>query len=267
MGTGFSLDPNEHRAAASVIEGYGSMQQDHGTALASATSTPLSSSNSGIAGAISQIATGTVQKIVTDVTSTTKGFADDTAKGLRAQANKVEQLETDLASHAKSILSDPQSSLLGGLTNTTSPLTSSSYAGTGMSTTFGSPLTSNSPLAEGELGEVNPSTTARGESNLSAAGAGVLGEEASAQESSMMPLQQMRTGTGAAGTTEERGQRPDYLKSKTEITDTEGDRTKAAIHAHQKECGTAPIPLSPSQLVCAKCGSILQLDDSQALAS
>ncbi len=267
MGTGFSLDPNEHRAAASVIEGYGSIQQDHGTALASATSTPLSSSNSGIAGAISQIATGTLQKIVTDVTSTTKGFANDTAKGLRAQADKVEQLETNLASHAKSILSDPQSSLLGGLTNMTSPLTSSSYAGTGMSTTFGSPLTSSSPLTEGSLSEGNPSTTAPGESSLSATGAGVLGEEASAQESSMMPLGQMRTGTGAASSAEERGQRPGYLKSKTEITDTEGDRTKAAIHAHQKECGTAPIPLSPSQLVCAKCGSILQLDDTQALAS
>jgi hypothetical protein len=267
MGTGFSLDPSEHRAAASVIEGYGSIQQDHGTALASATSTPLSSSNSGIAGAISQIATGTLQKIVTDVTSTTKGFADDTAKGLRAQADKVEQLETDLASHAKSILSDPQSSLPSGLTNMTSPLTSSSYASTGMSTTFGSPLTSSSPLAEGELGEGEPGTTALGESSLSTAGAGVLGEEASAQESSMMPLQQMRTGSGAAGTTEERGRRPDYLKSKTEITDTEGDRTKAAICAHQKECGAAPIPLSPTQLVCAKCGSILQLDDTQALAS
>ena len=257
MGTGFSLDPNEHRAAAGVIEGYGSIQQDHGTALASATSTPLSSSGSGIAGAISQIATGTLQKIVTDVTSTTKGFADDTAKGLRAQADKVEQLETDLAGHAKSILSDPQSSLPVGLTNMTSPLTPSSYAGTGMPTTFGSPLTSNSPLTEGALGE----------GNLSAAGAGVLGEEASAQESSMLPLGQMRTGTGAASSAEERGQRPNYLKSKTEIADPEGDRTKAAINAHVKECGTAPIPLSSTQLVCAKCGSILQLDATQALAS
>ena len=257
MGTGFSLDPSEHRAAASVIEGYGSMQQDHGTALASATSTPLSSSGSGIAGAISQIATGTLQKIVTDVTSTTKAFADDTAKGLRAQAAKVEQLETDLASHAKSILSNPQSSLPVGLTNMTSPLTSSSYAGTGTSTTFGSPLTSTSPLIEGSLSE----------RNLSAAGAGVIGEEAAAQESSMMPLGQMRTGTAAASAAEERGQRPAYLKSKTEITDPEGDRTKAAINAHQKECGTAPIPLSKSQLVCAKGGSILQLDDTQALAS
>ena len=262
MGTGFSLDPSEHRAAASVIEGYGSMQQDHGTATASATSTPLSSSNSGIAGAISQIATGTLQKIVTDVTSTTKGFADDTAKGLRAQANKVEQLETDLASHANSILSNPQSSLPSSITNMTSPLTSSSYAGSAMSTTFGSPLTSTSPLTEGSL-----STTTPGESNLSATRAGLISEEASAQESSMMPLGQMRTGTSAANSAEERGQRPAYLKSKTEITDTEGDRTKAAITAHQKACGTAPIPLSPSQLVCAKCGSILQLDDTQALAS
>ena len=254
MGTGFSLDTNEHRAAAGVVEGYGEMQAEHGTTLASATSTPLSSSGVGIAGAISQIAQGTVQKIVTDVTSTTKGFADDTAKGLRTQADSMDQLETDLAGHARSILNGAPSSLPGGGYSGMATMASSpSYGNGGMPTTMSSPLTTDDPLGESPLGEA-----AAGESGL--AESGVIGAGSVGQESSMMPSGRMRGGAGA-DTSEERGKRPNYLKSK-ELTDD--DRAKAAIDKHLKECGAAPIPLSPSRLVCAKCGSILKVDDAQS---
>jgi hypothetical protein len=272
MGTGFSLDPSEYHAAANVIEGYGAMQADHGSALAAGTSTPLSSSGTGIAGAISLIAQGTVQKIVTDVTSTTKGFADDTAKGLRTQANAASQLETELAGNAKSILNGTQSSLLGSgyamgamsgmggmSTSLSSPL--SSYGTGGMSTSFSDPLATSTPLSEGSLSEGDAGASGAGESELS--GAGVI-EAEPAQESSAMPFGGMRSGGSAAGATEERGQRPGYLKSKTELSDKDGDRVKAVVDAHLKECGTAPIPLDPSRLVCAKCGSILTVDDAAA---
>ncbi|HWG27208.1 hypothetical protein [Actinospica sp.] len=276
MGTGFSLDPNEYHAAANVIEGYGAMQADHGATLSAGTSTPLSSSGTGISGAISQIAMGTVQKIVTDVTSTTKGFADDTAKGLRTQADNVSQLETELAGRSKSILSDAQSSLLGGgyamsgyamsglSSATSSPLTS--YGSGGMPGTFSSPMTS-APLSESSPGEADLSAPGSGESALS--GAGAVAQEES-QQASTVPFGQMHGSTGAAsaaGSAEERGQRPDYLKSKTELSDTGGDRVKAAIDGHLKECGMAPIPLGPSRLVCAKCGSMLEIDDAQALTA
>lgn len=245
MGTGFSVDPSEYRAAANVIEGYGAMQADHGTTLAAGTSTPLSGSGSGIGGAISKIAQGTLQKIVTDVTSTTKGFADDTATGLRMQADSVEQLETDLAGRAKSVLSDAQSPLLSG-----------GYPMGGMSTTLNSPMTMDAPL-----GGSGPSGAGR-------SGAGTIGQQVS-QDSSTPPFGQMRGGTGAAagaGTADERGQRPNYLKSKTELTRDDSDRARAAVDRHLQECGTAPIPLDPSRLVCAKCGSILEIDDVQAFS-
>ena len=284
MGTGFSLDPSEYHAAANVIEGYGAMQADHGSTLAAGTSTPLSSSGTGIAGAISQLAQGTVQKIVTDVTSTTKGFADDTAKGLRTQANAASQLETELAGNAKSILNGTQSSLLGSgyamsgmsgmsgvggvggvggmSTSLSSPL--SSYGTGGMSTSFSDPLATSTPLSEGSLGESDAGASGAGESELS--GAGVI-EAEPAQESSAMPFGGMRGGGSAAGATEERGQRPGYLKSKTELSDKDDARVKAVVDAHLKECGAAPIPLDPSRLVCAKCGSILTVDDAAALAA
>lgn len=256
MGTGFSLDPNEHRAAANVIEGYGAIQADHGATLAAGTSTPLSSSGSGIAGAIAQIAQGTVQKIVTDVTSTTKGFADDTAKGLRTQAASVEQLDTDLAGHYRSILNGAQSSPLlsggfpsGGMSSSlSSPL---GYSNGSMSSNMSSPLMTSTPLGASSLGEGGPSESGFGESSPS--GAMVVGQE-TPQESSMLP-QGMR-GAAGAGATEERGQRPGYLKSKT-------DPAKAAIDKHVQECGTAPIPLGRNQLVCAKCGSILEIGDAE----
>ena len=277
MGTGFSLDPNEYHAAANVIEGYGAIQAEHGATLSAGTSTPLSSSGTGISGAISQIAMGTVQKIVTDVTSTTKGFADDTAKGLRTQADNVSQLETELAGRSKSILSDAQSTLLGGsyamsgyamgaMSSASSP-SSTSYGSGGMPTTFGSPMTTSAPLSESSPSEAELSAPTSSEAALS--GAGAVAQEES-QQSAMMPFGQMHGSTGAAsaaGGAEERGQRPDYLKSKTELTDTGGDRVKAAIDAHLKECGMAPIPLSPSRLVCAKCGSMLEIEDAEALTA
>lgn len=257
MGTGFSVDTNEHRAAASVIEGYGEMQAEHGTALASGTSTPLSSSGTGIAGAISQIAQGTVQKIVTDVTSTTKGFADDTAKGLRTQADNVDQLETDLAGHAKSILNGADSSPLGGFTSSGMPGTGSSslmMSGGGES----SGMTSGPPATDVSMG-----ASPLGEAESSEAGVGGFGAAGvGAGEQEAMPSGAMRGGTGA-GTKEERGKRPGYLKSKDLVDD---DRTKAAIDEHLKECGAAPVPLSANRLVCAKCGGILKIEDAKAAA-
>lgn len=121
MGTGYTLDPDEYRAAADVIAGYGSTQADHGSALAAGTSTPLSSSGTGIGGAISMIAQGTVQKIVTDVTSTTQGFADDTAQGLRTQAAGADQLESEIAGHANTLLSGGELSLPGAALRAASP--------------------------------------------------------------------------------------------------------------------------------------------------
>ena len=273
MGTGFSLDPNEFRTAATVIEAYGADQADHGATLAAGTSTPLSSSGTGISGAISQIAQGTVQKIVTDVTSTTQGFANDTAKGLHMQADNAEQLETDLAGHAKSILGDMESSALGVGIGYSSAAQSSllggggsgAFAASSLSTTIGSPLTTgSSPLGGSSLGEGDLSEPGLGASSSS--GAVAVGQEES-QESSVMPAEGMRGGTSAAGSgnADERGQRPDYLKSKTELAQSDDDRTKAAIDKHLQECGVAPIPLSPSRLVCAKCDSILKVDEAQAV--
>lgn len=258
MGTGYSLDMNEHRAAADVIDGYGDIQAEHGSTLASATSTPLSSSGTGISGAISQIAQGTLQKIVTDVTSTTQGFARDTAQGLRTQADNAEKLETELAGNTKAILNDTPASLLGsgftggGLSSgfgSSSPLTS--YGSGGLSSMSATPLTGSTPLDEG--------SSAESESGL--AGAGIAAEEAPQESSTAMMSQPMRGGMGGAGSTEERGQRPDYLKSKTELSDKDGGKAKAAIDKHLKECGAAPIPLSADTLVCAKCGSILTIED------
>lgn len=279
MGTGFSLDPNEFRTAAGVIEGYGSDQAGHGATLAAGTSTPLSSSGSGISGAISQIAQATVQKIVTDVTSTTQGFANDTAKGLRAQADHAERLETDLAGHAKSLLSDTQASLLGGslMSVAQSSLlgggggggTGGAYGTSGMTTAVNSPLTTDSsPVGESSLGEGGLSSPGIGESGSSSGSVAVGQQEP--RESSVLPSEGMRGSTGAAagaGAADERGQRPDYLKSKTELSNSDDDRTKAAIDKHLQECGAAPIPLSPSRLVCAKCGSMLEIGDAQALTS
>ena len=278
MGTGFSLDPNEFRTAATVIEGYGADQADHGATLAAGTSTPLSSSGSGISGAISQIAQATVQKIVTDVTSTTQGFANDTAKGLRTQADNADQLETDLAGHAKTLLSDTQASLLGGSLMSVAQSSllggggggiGGGYGTSGMSTTVSSPLTTDSsPVGGSSLGESDLSSPGGSASGSSSSAVAVGQEEP--QESSVLPSEGMRSSTGAAagaGATDERGQRPDYLKSKTELSNGDGDRTKAAIDKHLQECGAAPIPLSPSRLVCAKCGSMLEIGDAQALTA
>jgi hypothetical protein len=276
MGTGFSMDPNEYHAAANVIEGYGSQQADNGAALAAGTSTPLSSSGTGIAGAISQIAQGTVQKIVTDVTSTTQGFANDTAKGLRTQASNMTQLESDLASRSNAILNGTQSSLLGGMSAisnmsamASSPLSSYSASGmTGM-TSMGSPMTTSAPQDESSLGEGAQTESGVSESGLTEAGAGAAaaGQEEAQQEAAMPFGGGMRGGAGAAaGAAEERGQRPDYLKSKTEVGGKSGDPVQAAIDKHLKECGAAPIPLGDNQLVCAKCGSILTVENPQALA-
>jgi hypothetical protein len=278
MGTGFSLDPNEFRTAATVIEGYGADQADHGTTLAAGTSTPLSSSGSGISGAISQIAQATVQKIVTDVTSTTQGFANDTAKGLRTQADNADQLETDLAGHAKSLLSDTQASLLGGSLMSVAQSSllgrggggGGGYPTSGMPTTVNSPLTTgSSPLGGSSLGESDLSSPGLSESGSSSGGAAAVGPQ-EPQESTVLPSEGMRGSTGAdagAGAADERGQRPDYLKSKTELSNGHDDRTKAAIDKHLQECGAAPIPLSPSRLVCAKCGSMLEIGDAQALTA
>lgn len=278
MGTGFSLDPNEFRTAATVIEGYGADQADHGATLASGTSTPLSSSGSGISGAISQIAQATVQKIVTDVTSTTQGFANDTAKGLRTQADNADQLETDLAGHAKSLLSDTQASLLGGSLMSVAQSSllggggggGGGYTASGMPTTMSSPLTTySSPLGGSSFGESDLGSPGLDGSGSSSGGALAVGQQ-EPQESSMLPSEGMRGSTGAAagaGAADERGQRPDYLKSKTELSNGDDDRTKAAIDKHLQECGAAPIPLSPSRLVCAKCGSMLEIGDAQALTA
>jgi hypothetical protein len=269
MGTGYSLDSNEYRSAATAIEGYGAQQADHGQALASGTSTPLSSTNTGIAGAISAIAQGTVQKIVTDVTSTTQGFANDTAKGLRTQAANADQLEADLVSHAKSILNDPQSAVFGSGGFTSSALSGS---GGGAMTSLGTgalssgslssgALSSNSAQDEEQLGEGS-----NAESEAGTAEAGVLGQEESQESATAMPMMGggMRGAAGAASSTEERGQRPGYLKSKTEITEKNEDRTKTAIAEHLKECGVAPIAIGPDRLVCAKCGSIVEVPSATA---
>ncbi|MBR7828515.1 hypothetical protein KDK95_19545 [Actinospica sp. MGRD01-02] len=76
----------------------------------------------------------------------------------------------------------------------------------------------------------------------------------------------MRGAGAGAGSEEERGRRPDYLKSDTEIADRHADRTKAAVAAHLDVCGASPLPLDQNRLVCAKCGSILKIDDAQAPA-
>ena len=269
MGTGFSMDSNEYRSAADVIEGYGAQQADHGSALAAGTSTPLSSSGTGIAGAISMIAQGTVQKIVTDVTSTTQGFANDTANGLRTQAAKADQLEADLVSHARSILSDPQAAVFGGgLTSGGGYSGAGAGAGAGGLTSYGGgvlssavggdPLQTGTPLSE----------ASDGESAAGATGAGVIGAEESQESAASMPFTQMRSGMGGAGAgaAEERGQRPDYLKTKTEITESGEDRAKKASAEHQKQCGTAPISIGGDRLVCAKCGSIIELEGADAEA-
>ncbi|HET9169480.1 MAG TPA: hypothetical protein VFN97_08585 [Actinospica sp.] len=257
------MDSNEYRSAADAIEGYGEQQADHGSALAAGTSTPLSGSNSGIAGAISMIAQGTVQKIVTDVTSTTQGFANDTAKGLRMQADKVDRLESDLVSHARSILNDPQGAVFGGgLTSgggysgaATSGFTG--YGGAMPATVSSNPLDTGAQLIE----------DSNGESAVSASEAGVIGQAESQESMSTMPFGQMRAGGAAgAGAAEERGRRPGYLKAKAESTD---DRAKKATAEHLKDCGMAPISIGQDRLVCAKCGSIIELGgaDAEALAA
>lgn len=274
MGTGFTLDPNEYRAAADVIEGYGATQADHGSALAAGTSNPLSSSGTGIGGAISTIAQGTVQKIVTDVTSTTKGFADDTAQGLRSQAAGADQLESDIAGHAKTLLdggelSLPSGGLSGGLSLGAGGLLPADAAGGGMSTSFGTPLTSGTALGQGSIETSDMSEFGTGRSSSSAAGAAAAAEQEESQQSAAQPFGQMRgAGRGAgAGAAEERGQRPDYLKSKTGVTQGEDKRVQEASAKHLKECGMAPIPFGADRLVCAKCGSILELGGAEALTS
>lgn len=290
MGTGFSLDPNEYRAAADVIQGYGSAQADNGATLAAGTSTPLSSSGTGIAGAISTIAQGTVQKIVTDVTSTTQGFANDTAAGLRTQAAGAEQLETDIAGHATSVLGDAGSSLSSGYGTvsglfgaTSSPQTTFGGGGGAFSSTVGSPLGSNTSLGEDPLDPADTADSADatalgvGESGSDGAGvetagaAGAFGaaEQEESQQSSAQSFGGMRGGTGGAGagSAQERGQRPDYLKSKTELTEGGADPMKAAIAEHEQECGMAPIPFGTSRLVCAKCGGIVEVGEVQTLSA
>lgn len=277
MGTSYSLDPDEYRAAADVIEGYGSTQADHGSALAAGTSTPLSSSGSGIGGAISMIAQGTVQKIVTDVTSTTKGFADDTAQGLRTQAAGADQLESDIAGHAKTLLSSGELSLPGGgvagggFSLGAGSLLSANAAGGGMSTSFGAPLTSGTALGQGsvESGEVDELGLSRSGSAGAAARAAAAGQEES-QQAATQPFEQMRgarSGGGGAGAAEERGQRPGYLKDKTEVSQGQDKRMKEAVDKHVKACGMAPIPFGSSRLVCAKCGSIIELGDADSLSA
>lgn len=263
MGTGFSIDPNEYRAAAGAIEGYGEAQADNGSALAAGTSTPLSSSGTGIAGAISSIAQGTVQKIVTDVTSTAKGFADDTAKGLRTQADKADQLESELAGNAKAILSgtgQTLSSLTGGLGYGGG---SSAFGGTSLGTStgataFGAPVTTGVIGAGGAGG-------ARGAGQAGRAGvigAGVVGEEP-VQETTGAQLGQMRGTSARAGTAEERAQRPGYLKSKTGPDSGDSGLMKAATDRHRQECGAPPIPFGENRLVCAKCNSIIEVEDAR----
>lgn len=265
MGTGFSMDPNEYRSAANVIEGYGAMQADHGSALAAGTSTPLSSSGTGIAGAISRIAQGTVQKIVTDVTSTTQGFADDTAKGLRLQADNMERLETDLAGRTNSILGDAQSAVLSGVHISGVNLIGSSTSGgdmSGMPTMVSGPMTADA--LSGTSTMVSRPTTGDAPLNeYGVSGTGAAEQEAS-QASAAQSSAEMHGGTGRArlGAADERGQRPGYLKSKMEVSGDDEDRTKAAIDRHLQECGAAPIPFGSSRLVCAKCGSILEIDDA-----
>ncbi|MBR7832953.1 hypothetical protein KDL01_06750 [Actinospica durhamensis] len=283
MGTGFSLDPNEYRAAADVIQGYGSAQADNGATLAAATSTPLSGSGTGIAGAISMIAQGTVQKIVTDVTSTTQGFADDTAAGLRTQAASAEQLEADIAGHATSVLGDTGSSLssgygaVSGLFGTSSPQTTYGSGGA-FSTSVGSPLGTNTSLGEDPLAAADSTVLGVGEPGSDGAGvattgapgaAGAFGAEEESQQPSAQSLGGMRSSMGgaSAGAAEERGQRPDYLKSKTELTEGDKDPMKAAVDKHRQECGMAPIPFGTSRLVCAKCGSILEVGQAQTLSA
>jgi hypothetical protein len=254
MGTGFSLDPNEYRAAAGAIEGYGEAQADNGSTLAAGTSTPLSSSGTGIAGAISSIAQGTVQKIVTDVTSTAKGFADDTAKGLRTQADNADQLETELAGNSKAILSgtgQTLSSLTGGLGYGGG---SSAFGGTSLGTSAGA-TTFGSAMSTGVIG-AGPTSQA------GVIGAGAMGEEP-VQETTGAQLGQMR-GTGArAGAAEERAQRPGYLKSKTGSDSGDNGLMTAAADKHRQECGVAPIPFGENRLVCAKCGSIIEVEDAR----
>lgn len=279
MGTGFSMDPSEYRSAANVIEGYGAMQADHGSALAAGTSTPLSASGTGIAGAISQIAQGTVQKIVTDVTSTTQGFANDTAAGLRSQAATMEHLETGLADHAKSIMdgtSRALPSLLGGGQG------AGAGYGIGGGASLGSPLTSygsigaddavsGSLATDGELGDdslggpADPSVAWLDEQGGEAAASGAV--EAS-QRSAVLPFGELRGATGSAaafGGAQERGQRPNYLRSNSGVADSGGDRVKAVIDEHLRTCGAAPIPFSANRLVCAKCGSVIEVCDAAAL--
>lgn len=278
MGTSYSLDPDEYRAAADVIEGHGANQADHGSALAAGTSTPLSSSGSGIGGAISMIAQGTVQKIVTDVTSTTKGFADDTAQGLRTQAAGADQLETEIAGHANTLLGGGELSLpgggLGGFSLGVGDLLPAGAASGGLSTSFGSPLTSGTPAGQGsvnssdldELGLSRSGAVGAGR----AAGAGAASaEEAQAEQSATEPFGQMRGGArpGGVGGAKERGRRPGYLKSKTEVAQGQDKRMKEAVDQHLKACGMAPIPFGSSRLVCAKCGSIVELGDADALSA
>jgi hypothetical protein len=215
------------------------------------------------------IAQGTVQKIVTDVTSTTQGFANDTATGLRAQADSADQLESDLAGRAGSMLSDGGSSLpdgsftTGGFSSAASSPLATSVNG-GLSTTVdGSPTAYTSPSQESvETGDV--SAPGVGESGLSEAG--TVGQE-EPQQSSAMPFGGMRGGSGAAGAGDERGQRPNYLKSRIAAAEGNGDRVKAAVDKHRQECGMAPIPFSTNRLVCAKCGSILEIGDAQTLSA
>lgn len=254
MGTGFSLDPNEYRAAAGAIEGYGEAQADNGSALAAGTSTPLSSSGTGIAGAISSIAQGTVQKIVTDVTSTAKGFADDTAKGLRTQADKADQLESELAGNAKAILSgtgQTLSSLTGGLGYGGG---SSAFGGTSLGTgTSAGATTFGSPTATGVIG-------AGSSGQAGVIGAGALAEEP-VQETTAAQFGQMRGAGARAGAAQERAQRPGYLKAKTGSDSGDSGLMKAATDKHRRECGVAPIPFGDDRLVCAKCGSIIEVED------
>lgn len=269
MGTGFSLSPDEYRAAAGVIEGYGEMQADNGSALAAGTSTPLSSSGTGIAGAISSIAQGTVQKIVTDVTSTAKGFADDTAQGLRTQADNADRLETELAGNARSILSSTGQTLASLVGGTGYGSASTAFGGafgasasSGATTTPDSPFAGDSLVGTGSGGAGGSSASESGESGV--IGAGAAGEEP-AQETTAAQFGQMR-GVAGAGGTEERGRRPGYLKSKTDSA--AGDAlVKAAADKHQKECGAAPVPFGGSRLVCARCGSIIEVEDAREPAA
>ena len=277
MGTSYSLDPDEYRAAADVIEGYGANQADHGSALAAGTSAPLSSSGSGIGGAISMIAQGTVQKIVTDVTSTTKGFADDTAQGLRTQAAGADQLETEIAGHANTLLSGGELSLpgggLGGFSLGAGGLLPADAASGGLSTSFSSPLTSGTAAGQGsinssDLDELGLSRSGGVGAGRAASAGAASAEEAQAQQSATEPFGQMRGGArSGVGGAEERGRRPGYLKSKTEVAQGQDKRMKEAVDQHLKACGMAPIPFGSSRLVCAKCGSIVELGDADALSA